>query len=178
LLVVDAQGNLCGLITIKDIEKNERFPNAAKDDLGRLRCGAAVGVGPDRLERAQALVDAGVDVVVIGTAHRHAQGRPHPLLPERPLIGGNVATAEGTEALIKAGASAVKVGVGPGSICTTRVVTGVGVPQLTAVLDAARTAARFDVPVISDGGVKFSGDAVKALAGGAHAVMIGSLFAG
>jgi len=184
LLVVDAQGNLCGLITIKDIEKNERFPNAAKDDLGRLRCGAAVGVGPDRLERAQALVDAGVDVIVIDTAHGHAQGVLDTLLemrrtfPELPLIGGNVATAEGTEALIKAGASAVKVGVGPGSICTTRVVTGVGVPQLTAVLDAARTAARFDVPVISDGGVKFSGDAVKALAGGAHAVMIGSLFAG
>ncbi|HTY18926.1 MAG TPA: IMP dehydrogenase [Myxococcota bacterium] len=184
LLVVDAQGTLCGLITIKDIEKNERFPNAAKDDLGRLRCGAAVGVGPDRLERAQALVDAGVDVVVVDTAHGHAQGVLDTLVelrrtfPELPLIGGNVATAEGTEALIKAGASAVKVGVGPGSICTTRVVTGVGVPQLTAVLDAARTASRFDVPVISDGGVKFSGDAVKALAGGAHAVMIGSLFAG
>ena len=184
LLVVDAQGTLCGLITIKDIEKNERFPNAAKDDLGRLRCGAAVGVGPDRLERAQALVDAGVDVIVIDTAHGHAQGVLDTLVemrrtfPELPLIGGNVATAEGTEALIKAGASAVKVGVGPGSICTTRVVTGVGVPQLTAVIDAERTASRFDVPVISDGGVKFSGDAVKALAGGAHAVMIGSLFAG
>jgi IMP dehydrogenase len=184
LLVVDAHWTLCGLITIKDIEKNERFPDAAKDDLGRLRCGAAVGVGPDRLERAQALVDAGVDVVVVDTAHGHAQGVLDTLVemrrtfPELPLVGGNVATAEGTEALIKAGASAVKVGVGPGSICTTRVVTGVGVPQLTAVIDAARTASRFDVPVISDGGVKFSGDAVKALAGGAHAVMIGSLFAG
>ena len=184
LLVVDAQGNLCGLITIKDIEKNERFPNAAKDEFGRLRCGAAVGVGPDRLERARALVEAGVDAIVVDTAHGHAQGvldtiaELHRAFPTLPLVGGNVATAEGTEAIIKAGASAVKVGVGPGSICTTRVVTGVGVPQLTAVISASRTAARFDVPVISDGGVKYSGDAVKALAAGASAVMIGSLFAG
>ena len=146
---MDEQGNLCGLITIKDIEKNERFPNAAKDDFGRLRCGAAVGVGPDRLERAQALVDAGVDVIVVDTAHGHSQSVLDTLLelrrtfPSLPLIGGNVATAEGAEALIKAGVSAVKVGVGPGSICTTRVVTGVGVPQLTAVIDAvARGAAR------------------------------------
>jgi IMP dehydrogenase len=184
LLVVDAQGMLCGLITIKDIEKNERFPNAAKDERGRLRCGAAVGVGADRLERARALVEAGVDVVVVDTAHGHAQavldtiGELRRAFPGLPLIGGNVATGEGTEALIKAGASAVKVGVGPGSICTTRVVTGVGVPQLTAVMSAVRTAERFDVPVISDGGVKFSGDAVKALSAGASAVMIGSLFAG
>jgi IMP dehydrogenase len=184
LLVVDAQGDLCGLLTIKDIEKNERFPNAAKDEFGRLRCGAAVGVGPDRLERAQALVDAGVDVLVVDTAHGHSQLvldtllEMHRTFPSLPMVGGNVATAEGTEALIKAGASAVKVGVGPGSICTTRVVTGVGVPQLTAVMDAVRVASRFDVPVISDGGVKFSGDAVKALAGGASTVMIGSLFAG
>jgi IMP dehydrogenase len=184
LLVVDEHGDLRGLITIKDIEKNEKFPNAAKDAFGRLRCGAAVGVGPDRMERAQALVDAGVDVIVVDTAHGHSQSvldavsEMRRSFPELPIVGGNVATAEGTEALIKAGASAVKVGVGPGSICTTRVVTGVGVPQLTAVMDAARVAARFDVPVISDGGVKFSGDAVKALAAGASAVMIGSLFAG
>jgi IMP dehydrogenase len=184
LLVVDEKGDLRGLITIKDIEKNERFPSAAKDAFGRLRCGAAVGVGPDRLERAQALVDAGVDVIVVDTAHGHSQAvldtvvEMRRTFPELPVVGGNVATGEGTEALIKSGASAVKVGVGPGSICTTRVVTGVGVPQLTAVLDAARVAARFDVPVISDGGVKFSGDAVKALAAGAATVMIGSLFAG
>jgi IMP dehydrogenase len=184
LLVVDEKGDLRGLITIKDIEKNERYPNAAKDSFGRLRCGAAVGVGPDRLERAQALVDAGVDLIVVDTAHGHSAGVLEAVAEMRrtfrdlPVIGGNVATGEGTEALIKAGASAVKVGVGPGSICTTRVVTGVGVPQLTAVMDAARVAARFDVPVISDGGVKFSGDAVKALAAGASAVMIGSLFAG
>ncbi|MCL4683481.1 IMP dehydrogenase [Myxococcota bacterium] len=184
LLVVDEHGDLRGLITIKDIEKNERFPNAAKDSFGRLRCAAAVGVGPDRLERAQALVDAGVDVIVVDTAHGHALGVLEAVaemcrtFPDLPVVGGNVATGEGTEALIKAGASAVKVGVGPGSICTTRVVTGVGVPQLTAVLEASRVAARFDVPVISDGGVKFSGDAVKALAAGASTVMIGSLFAG
>jgi IMP dehydrogenase len=184
LLVVDDKGNLCGLITIKDIEKSERFPNAAKDDLGRLRCGAAVGVGPERLARAQVLVEAGVDVVVVDTAHGHSQAVLDTMaelrhtFPDLPLIGGNVATAEGTEALIKAGASAVKVGVGPGSICTTRVVTGVGVPQFTAVVEASRMAARSGIPVISDGGVKYSGDVVKALAGGAHAVMIGSLFAG
>ena len=184
LLVVDEHGDVRGLLTIKDIEKNERFPNAAKDDFGRLRCGAAVGVGPDRLERAQALYDAGVDVIVVDTAHGHSQlvldtlSELRRIFPSMPMVGGNVATAEGAEALIKSGASAVKVGVGPGSICTTRVVTGVGVPQLTAVMDAARVAARFDVPVISDGGVKFSGDAVKALAGGAATVMIGSLFAG
>jgi IMP dehydrogenase len=184
LLVVDEQGDLRGLLTIKDIEKNEKFPNAAKDDFGRLRCGAAVGVGPDRLERAQALFDAGVDVIVVDTAHGHSQSVLDTLVemrrtfPTLPIVGGNVATAEGAEAIIKAGASAVKVGVGPGSICTTRVVTGVGVPQLTAVMDAVKVASRFDMPVISDGGVKFSGDAVKALAGGAATVMIGSLFAG
>jgi IMP dehydrogenase len=184
LLVVDEHGDLRGLLTIKDIEKNERFPNAAKDEFGRLRCGAAVGVGPDRLERAQALVDAGVDVIVVDTAHGHSQLVLDTLVelrrtfPSLPMVGGNVATAEGAEALIKAGASAVKVGVGPGSICTTRVVTGVGVPQLTAVMDAVKVASRAGIPVISDGGVKFSGDAVKALAGGAATVMIGSLFAG
>jgi IMP dehydrogenase len=184
LLVVDDTGALRGLITIKDIEKSERYPAASKDGLGRLRCGAAIGVGPDHLERAQALVDAEVDVIVVDTAHGHSLGvldtvaalRHH--FPDLPLIGGNVATPEGTEALIKSGVSAVKVGVGPGSICTTRVVAGVGVPQFTAVLDCARTARRADVPVIADGGIKFSGDVVKALAAGASTVMIGALFAG
>jgi IMP dehydrogenase len=184
LLVVDGGGYLRGLITIKDIEKSERFPHASKDAMGRLRCGAAVGVGPDRLDRAQALVDAGVDVVVVDTAHGHSSGVLESVaelrrtFPDLPIIGGNIATAEGTEALIKAGASAVKVGVGPGSICTTRVVAGVGVPQLTAILDAAGVAARFGVPVIGDGGIKYSGDVTKALAAGASAVMVGSLFAG
>jgi IMP dehydrogenase len=184
LLVVDHEGNLRGLITIKDIEKNERYPNAAKDGLGRLRCGAAVGVGRDQLERAEALIEAGVDVVVVDTAHGQAASvlemvrqlrRSH---PDLAIIGGNVATGEGTEELIKAGVSAVKVGVGPGSICTTRVVTGVGVPQFTAVFDCAQVASRFGIPVISDGGIKYSGDVLKALAGGASTVMIGSLFAG
>jgi IMP dehydrogenase len=184
LLVVDRDGTLCGLITIKDIEKSERFPNASKDALGRLRCGAAVGTGPDRLERTQALIDAGVDVIVVDTAHGHSQGvldtvaELRRTFPDLPLVGGNVATAEGAEALIKSGVSAVKVGVGPGSICTTRVVAGVGVPQFTAVMETARVAERSGIPVISDGGIKFSGDVVKALAGGARTVMIGSLFAG
>jgi len=184
LLVVDASGVLRGLITIKDIEKSEKFPSASKDALGRLRCGAAVGAGPDNLARAQALVNAGVDVIVVDTAHGHAAGVLDTIValrrafPQLPLIGGNVATAEGAEALVKAGVSGVKVGVGPGSICTTRVVAGVGVPQLTAVMDAAKTATGFGVPVVADGGVKFSGDVVKALAAGASTVMIGSLFAG
>jgi len=184
LLVVDGSGNLCGLITIKDIEKSERFPSASKDRLGRLLCGAAVGVGADRLERAQALVDAGVDVVVVDTAHGHAAAVLRTVAELRhhfstlPLVGGNVATPEGTEALIKAGVSGVKIGVGPGSICTTRVVAGVGVPQFTAVLDSAKVALRAGVPLIADGGIKFSGDVVKALAAGASSVMIGSLFAG
>ncbi|CAG1004491.1 IMP dehydrogenase [Myxococcaceae bacterium] len=184
LLVVDDQGRLRGLITIKDIEKTEQHPSAAKDPFGRLRCGAAIGVGPDSLERASALVGAGVDVVVVDTAHGHSSGVLETIaevrrnFPDLPIVGGNVATAEGAEALIKAGASAVKVGVGPGSICTTRVVTGVGVPQLTAILDAVSVASRHGVPVIADGGIKYSGDVVKALAAGASAVMIGSLFAG
>jgi IMP dehydrogenase len=184
LLVVDEHGDLRGLITIKDIEKSERFPNASKDPMGRLRCGAAVGVSPDRLDRAQALVDAGVDVVVVDTAHGHSAAVLETVAELRrtwrdlPIVGGNVATAEGTEALIKAGASAVKIGVGPGSICTTRIVAGVGVPQLTAVMDAAGVAGRFGVPIVSDGGIKYSGDMTKALAAGANAVMIGSLFAG
>ncbi len=184
LLVVDGEGTLRGLITIKDIEKTERFPNASKDELGRLLCGAAVGVGDAALERTQALVDAGVDVVVVDTAHGHSRGvldsigELRRVFPALPLVGGNVATGEGTEALIKAGVSAVKVGVGPGSICTTRVVAGIGVPQFTAVLDSARVASGSGIPVISDGGIKFSGDVVKALAAGASTVMIGALFAG
>ena len=184
LLVVDSAGDLRGLITIKDIEKSERFPNACKDGMGRLRVGAAVGVGPDREARAAALAAAGVDVIVVDTAHGHSAGVLETigelcrLYPDLPIIGGNVATGEGTEALIKAGVSGVKIGVGPGSICTTRIVAGVGVPQLTAILDAAQTADRSGIPVIADGGVKFSGDLVKALAGGARSVMLGSLFAG
>jgi len=184
LLVVESDGTLSGLITIKDIEKAQRYPSAAKDDLGRLRCGAAVGTGPDRLERAQALVAAGVDVLVVDSAHGHSAGvlrtieELHTTFPEQPIIGGNVATAEGTEALLKVGVAAVKIGVGPGSICTTRVVAGVGVPQFTALCDAVSVASRAGVPVVSDGGVKYSGDLTKALAAGASVVMIGSLFAG
>ena len=184
LLVVDEQGMLRGLITIKDIEKTERFPNACKDGMGRLRCAAAVGVGADRLERTQALVDAGVDVIVVDTAHGHSRMVLDAIeelkrtFPEVPLIGGNVATAEGTESLIKAGVSAVKIGVGPGSICTTRVIAGVGVPQFTAILEAAEVASKSGIPLIGDGGVKYSGDIVKGLAAGASAMMIGSLFAG
>ncbi len=184
LLVVDADGRLRGLITIKDIEKTERYPSACKDPLGRLRCGAAVGTGPDAMERAQRLVDAGVDVVVVDTAHGHSRGVLDTIgeirrsFPELPLIGGNVATPEGAEALIKAGVSAVKIGVGPGSICTTRIVAGVGVPQFTAILESAEVADRAGIPLIADGGIKFSGDIVKALAAGASAIMVGSLFAG
>jgi IMP dehydrogenase len=184
LLVVDQDGTLSGLITIKDIEKSERFPDACKDERGRLRCGAAVGVGSDRLERAESLIDAGVDVIVVDSAHGHHENILRTVeelrrtFPELPVVGGNVATGEGAEALIKRGVSAVKVGVGPGSICTTRVVAGVGVPQFTAVVDAVEVASRSGIPVISDGGIKYSGDVVKALAGGASAVMIGSMFAG
>ncbi|MFP6624444.1 MAG: IMP dehydrogenase [Myxococcota bacterium] len=184
LLVVSDDGALCGLITIKDIEKTELYPDACKDSLGRLRCGAGLGVGPDRLERAEALVAAGVDVVVVDTAHGHSQmvldavNELRRTFPELPLIGGNVATGEGTEALIKAGVSGVKIGVGPGSICTTRIIAGVGVPQFTALADAAAVANRSGIPIVSDGGIKYSGDVVKALAVGASTVMIGSLFAG
>jgi IMP dehydrogenase len=184
LLVVDAKGFLRGLITIKDIEKSERFPHAAKDEKGRLRCGAAVGVSADLEERTAALVAAGVDVIVVDSAHGHSAGvleavrRLRGAFPHQPLIGGNVATGEGAEALIKAGVAAVKVGIGPGSICTTRAVAGVGVPQLTAIFETTAVARRAGIPVIADGGVKYSGDLVKALAAGASAVMIGSLFAG
>ena len=184
LPVVDANGALVGLITIKDIQKTERYPNAAKDERGRLRCGAAVGVGPEAITRARALVAAGVDLLIVDTAHGHSVGVVETVeslrreFPQLALVGGNVATAEATETLAKAGASAVKVGVGPGSICTTRVVAGVGVPQLTAILDCVEVARNFGISIIADGGVKYSGDVVKALAAGGSMVMIGSLFAG
>jgi len=184
LLLVDEAGELRGLMTIKDIEKSRTHPNAAKDGKGRLLVAAAVGVGPDREERVAGLLKAGCDVLVVDTAHGHSRGVLDAIRDTRrnfsgfELVAGNVATAEGTRALIEAGVDAVKVGIGPGSICTTRVVAGVGVPQLTAVDDCAREADRHDVPVISDGGIKYSGDIVKALAAGASTVMIGSLFAG
>jgi IMP dehydrogenase len=183
LLVVES-GKLVGLITIKDLLQAERNPNAMKDDLGRLRVGAAIGPGPDRAARAAALATAGVDVLIIDTAHGHSRGVLDALratkreYPNIELVAGNVATAEGTQALIDAGVDAVKVGIGPGSICTTRVVAGVGVPQITAISDCARAADRNNVPIIADGGVKFSGDVTKAIAAGASTVMIGSLFAG
>jgi len=185
LPLVDENNVLRGLITIKDIEKARQYPNAAKDGKGRLRVAAAVGVGPDRFERAAALVEAGADVLVVDTAHGHSRFvlRAVEELKERfgaevDIVGGNVATAEATRDLIKAGADAVKVGIGPGSICTTRVVAGVGVPQLTAVWECAQAAAEFNIPIIADGGIRYSGDIVKALAAGASSVMLGSLLAG
>ncbi len=184
LLVVDAAGALCGLITIKDVEAHGRYPNSALDAHGRLLCAAAVGVGADRVERAAALVEAGVDVIAIDTAHGHSEGvlesaRALRLAyPGVKLIVGNVATAEATAACLDAGADIVKVGIGPGSICTTRVVAGVGVPQITAVAECARVAHARGATIIADGGVKFSGDLAKAIAAGADAVMVGSLFAG
>ncbi|MFQ6672034.1 MAG: IMP dehydrogenase [Candidatus Tectimicrobiota bacterium] len=184
LLVVDDAFNLKGLITIKDIEKRRKYPFACKDALGRLMVGAAVGVGPDMEYRVKSLVKAEVDVVVVDTAHGHSERVLAAVetikgwFPDLQVIGGNIATAEGAEDLIRAGADAVKVGIGPGSICTTRMIAGVGVPQVTAIVEAARAAERNGVPVIADGGIKFSGDITKALAAGAHSVMIGSLFAG
>ncbi len=184
LLVVDEKYQLKGLITVKDIEKKTQYPHACKDERGRLRVGAAVGVGPDNEERVDALVKAGVDVIVVDTAHGHSKNvleavrfirRRH---PDLNLVGGNVATEEGASALIDAGVNGVKVGVGPGSICTTRVISGVGVPQITAIASCAKAAARHNTPIISDGGIKYSGDITKALAAGADSVMIGSLFAG
>ena len=184
LPVVNEAFELRGLITIKDIEKIQKHPHAAKDRLGRLLCGAAVGTGPEREARIAALLKAGADVIVIDTAHGHSRGVIDAVRSTRAnfkgveLVAGNVATAEATDALCRAGVDGVKVGVGPGSICTTRVVAGVGVPQITAVDDCARAAEKHGVPIISDGGVKYSGDIVKALAAGASSVMIGSLFAG
>ena len=184
LPIVDEDGHLKGLITIKDIEKKIQYPNSAKDSHGRLLCGAAVGIGSDLIERVTALVKANVDVVVLDSAHGHSKGvinavsKIKEVYPELQVIAGNVATAEATEDLIKAGADCVKVGIGPGSICTTRVVAGIGVPQLTAVMDCAEIASKYDVPIIADGGIKYSGDIVKALAGGASVCMMGSMFAG
>jgi IMP dehydrogenase len=184
LLVVDDNGDLTGLITIKDIEKIRKYPQSCKDEFGRLRVGAAVGVGPDREARLEALLRAGADVIVIDTAHGHSRRVLQTVadtkrnFPEVELIAGNIATADGARDLIKAGADAVKIGVGPGSICTTRVIAGVGVPQLTAIMDCARVARAADIPLVADGGVKYSGDVTKALAAGADVVMIGSLFAG
>ncbi|MGR5984357.1 IMP dehydrogenase [Bacillus cytotoxicus] len=184
LPLVDQNGVLKGLITIKDIEKVIEFPNSAKDKQGRLLVGATVGVTADAMLRIDALVKANVDVIVIDTAHGHSQGvlekvkEVRTKYPELNIIAGNVATAEATRALIEAGANIIKVGIGPGSICTTRVVAGVGVPQLTAVYDCATEARKHGIPVIADGGIKYSGDMVKALAAGAHVVMLGSMFAG
>jgi IMP dehydrogenase len=184
LLVVDDNFELRGLITVKDIQKKIQYPNACKDARGRLRVGAAVGVGADWEERVEALVRAGVDLVAVDTAHGHSKnvldvvGQIRRRYPDLDLAGGNVATAEGASALIDAGVNVVKVGVGPGSICTTRIVSGVGVPQITAVGSCAKAAARFNVPIIADGGIKYSGDITKAIAAGANSVMIGSLFAG
>jgi IMP dehydrogenase len=184
LLIVDDSGELKGLITIKDIEKSVQFPNSARDDSGRLLCGAAIGVTNDVLERAEALLNAQVDVLVLDSAHGHSKNildciaKVKAKFPESQLIAGNVATAEGTRALIEAGADAVKVGMGPGSICTTRIVAGIGVPQITAIYDSACIAVKYGIPVIGDGGIKYSGDVVKALAAGADTVMIGSLLAG
>jgi IMP dehydrogenase len=184
LLVVDKRGRLTGLITIKDIEKIKKYPNACKDSFGRLRVGAAVGVGPDMEERAEALVKAGADILLIDTSHGHSRNvidavkRLKQSFKDLELIAGNVATAEATRDLIKAGVDGVKIGIGPGSICTTRVVAGVGVPQLTAIMNCRAVSEKTGVPLIADGGIRFSGDITKALAAGAHTVMIGGLFAG
>jgi IMP dehydrogenase len=183
LPVVDERGYLTGLITVKDIQKKIQFPNATKDAQGRLRVGAAVGVGADSAERAAALIDAGVDLLVVDTAHGHSNSVVQAVAQIKrkyrvDVMAGNVATGAATEALIAAGADAVKVGVGPGSICTTRVVAGVGVPQVTAILDCARAASRHGIPIVADGGIQYSGDIAKAIAAGADAVMLGSLLAG
>ena len=184
LPLVDETGHLKGLITTKDIQKGAKYPNSAKDSRGRLLCGAAIGVTKDVIERAGALLEAGADVLVLDSAHGHSKGvmeaisKVKTAYPDCQLIGGNIATAEAAEDLIKAGADAVKVGIGPGSICTTRIIAGIGVPQVTAIYDVACVAAKYNIPVIADGGIKYSGDIVKSLAAGADVVMIGSLFAG
>ena len=184
LPIVDEEGRLKGLITIKDIEKAEVYPNSARDEKGRLLVGAAIGATADVLDRVAALTEAGADVLALDSAHGHTQNvletvkRVKALYPDVQLIAGNVATADGCKALIEAGADCVKIGIGPGSICTTRVVAGIGVPQITAIYDAARVAAEYDIPIIADGGVKFSGDIAKAIAAGGDVVMLGSLLAG
>jgi IMP dehydrogenase len=184
LPVVDDKGCLQGLITVKDIEKMKKNPNACKDSMGRLMVGAAIGVGTDRMERASALINAGVDVIVMDTAHGHSKSVIDTIyeiknaFPDIELIAGNIATAEGMEALIKAGADGVKVGMGPGSICTTRIIAGVGMPQVTAIMDCTEVSEKYGIPIIADGGIKNSGDITKAIASGAQSVMIGSLFAG
>lgn len=184
LPLVDEQGYLRGLITIKDIQKATKYPNSAKDERGRLLCGAALGVTTDVLDRAGALLSAGADVLVLDSAHGHSVNiaktteKIKNAFPDCQLIVGNIATAEAAEFLIKAGADAIKVGIGPGSICTTRIVSGIGVPQVTAIYDVACVASKYDIPVIADGGIKYSGDLVKSIAAGADTIMIGSLFAG
>jgi IMP dehydrogenase len=184
LPLVDADGYLKGLITIKDIEKAKNFPNSARDTQGRLLCAAAIGATADVLERSSALIDSGVDVLVLDSAHGHSLNilntvrKVKAAFPNIPIIAGNIATAEGAKALIEAGADCLKVGIGPGSICTTRIIAGIGVPQITAVMDAAEVAKKHDIPVIADGGIKYSGDIVKALAAGANTVMLGSMLAG
>ncbi len=184
LPIVDGDGRLVGLITLKDVEKHSRHPNAVTDPHGRLLVGAAIGVGPDRIARTDALVEAEVDLLVIDTAHGHTKGvidavrETKQRHPDMQVLAGNVATYDGASALMGAGADAVKVGIGPGSICTTRVVAGVGVAQLSAIMDCARASREYGAPIVADGGIKYSGDVVKALAAGAHAVMIGSLLAG
>jgi len=184
LLVVDEHNNLKGLITIKDIEKMRKYPNSCKDSFGRLRVGAAIGPGKDREARTEALLQAGADVLVVDTAHGHTQDVLEAIrdtkknFPNIQVIGGNVATQEGALSLVEAGVDGIKVGVGPGSICTTRVIAGVGIPQLSAIMEVSEVSQRHDVPIIADGGIKFSGDITKAIGAGAHSVMIGNLFAG
>ena len=184
LLVVDEQSNLKGLITIKDIEKIRKYPYSCKDSFGRLRVGAAIGPGKDREARTEALIQAGVDVLVVDTAHGHSRDVLEAVrdtkknFPSCEVIGGNVGTKEGTLSLLEAGVDAVKIGVGPGSICTTRIVAGIGIPQLSAIMEATEGARKYEIPVVADGGIKFSGDVTKAIAAGAYSVMIGNLFAG
>jgi IMP dehydrogenase len=184
LLVVDNKDRCIGLITVKDIEKSLRYPNAVKDEFGRLRVGAAVGTGPEGFERAEALIAAGVDLLVVDTAHGHSKGvleqvsKIKKAYPDTQIVGGNIATKEGAQALIDAGADAIKVGIGPGSICTTRIVAGVGVPQLSAIQEVSEVAKKAKVKIIADGGIKYSGDVAKAIAAGADCIMIGSLLAG
>jgi IMP dehydrogenase len=184
LLVVDDKDRLVGMITIKDLEKIKKYPRACKDAMGRLRVGAAVGVGPDMMERADSLLKAGVDVIVIDTSHGHSANVIHAVkqlkadFPDIELIAGNVGTTKGAEDLIKAGVDGVKVGIGPGSICTTRIVAGIGVPQITAIMNCRSACSKSGVPLIADGGIKFSGDITKAIGAGAHTVMVGGLFAG